>query len=93
MAERGSSKHGPILDEKMQQETRGLQNAGQSPHVEDWRETEPVPDETDSPEIQEAFARGQSDTDSQADEDPLTDGPGNDLGDAAAGTEAAGEEP
>lgn len=58
MAERGSSKHGPILDEKMQQETRGLQNAGRSPHAEDWRETEPVPDDTDSAEVQEAFEAG-----------------------------------
>lgn len=88
MAERGSSKHGPILDEKMQQETRGLRNAGQSPHVEDWRETEPVPDETDSPEVQEAFGGG-------LDAGRTVDGEGDSLADSPADLDdsEAGEEP
>lgn len=88
MAERGSSKHGPILDEKMQQETRGLRNAAQSPHVEDWRETEPVPDETDSPEVQAAFDRGR-------DGERTVDGKGDSLAGSPADVDdpEAGEEP
>ena len=54
--ERGNTKHGPRLDEEMEQETRGMvQGHGGSPHVESFRETEPLPDDTDSAETQDAF--------------------------------------
>jgi hypothetical protein len=54
--ERGNTKHGPRLDEEMEQETRGMvQGHGGSPHVEPFRETEPLPDDTDSAETQDAF--------------------------------------
>jgi hypothetical protein len=39
--ERGSSKHGPRLDEEMEQEDQTITRSGQPPHTEEWRETEP----------------------------------------------------
>lgn len=43
--ERGNTKHGPIRDDEMAHETRGMvRGAGQRPHAEEWRETEPVED-------------------------------------------------
>lgn len=54
MAERGNTKHGPHLDDKMQQETQGMVKGNQPAHAEEWRETEPFPDETDSDEVQGA---------------------------------------
>ncbi len=57
--ERGNTKHGPRLDEEMEHETRGMvQGHGGSPHVEPFRETEPLPDDTDSAETQDAFGHG-----------------------------------
>lgn len=41
--DRGSSKHGPRLDEAMATETRGLtQGSPSSPRVEPWRDPEPA---------------------------------------------------
>ncbi|WP_247046586.1 hypothetical protein [Arthrobacter rhizosphaerae] len=54
MVERGNTTHGPALDDKMKQETQALRHGNQSGHVEEWRETEPLPDDTDSPEIRES---------------------------------------
>ena len=54
MVERGNTTHGPALDDKMQQETQALRQGNRSGHVEEWRETEPLPDDTDSPEIRES---------------------------------------
>ena len=55
-AQRGNTKHGPNLDEQLEQETRGMvQGHGGAPHAEPFRETEPLPDDTDSAEVQEAF--------------------------------------
>lgn len=58
MAERGNTKHGPHLDDKMQQETQGMVKGNQSAHVEEGRETEPFPDETDPAEVQDAVNSG-----------------------------------
>jgi hypothetical protein len=55
MAERGNTKHGPILDDELKNETQGAVHANQPPHAEEWRETEPFPDDTDPAEIQEAL--------------------------------------
>jgi Protein of unknown function (DUF2795) len=45
--DRGSSKHGPKLDEQMAHETEDLvRSRGHSTHTEEWRQTEPV-DEVD----------------------------------------------
>jgi hypothetical protein len=46
MAERGNTKHGSNLDDQMKHETQGAVHANQPPHVEEWRETEPFPDES-----------------------------------------------
>lgn len=47
MAERGSDSHGPVLDDKMKQETQGLIKGNQPTHAEEWRETETVDDNTE----------------------------------------------
>jgi hypothetical protein len=39
--ERGSSKHGPRLDEEMEDEDQTILRSGQPPHTEEWRQTEP----------------------------------------------------
>ncbi len=58
--ERGSSKHGPELDEEMKHETSGTVQGHGYPHAEPFRDTEPMPDDTDGPEVVEAFERGGS---------------------------------
>lgn len=54
-AERGNTKHGPKLDDVMKQETQGMVQGHGRPHVEPFRETEPLPDDTDSEEVVRAF--------------------------------------
>jgi hypothetical protein len=39
--ERGSSKQGLRVDEELEHETESITRAGQPPHTEEWRETEP----------------------------------------------------
>ncbi|WP_106814947.1 hypothetical protein [Microbacterium timonense] len=55
--ERGNTTHGPRLDEEMERETRGMVQGHGSPHAEPFRETEPLPDDTDPAQTQEAFRR------------------------------------
>lgn len=55
-AERGNTKHGPNLDDEMEQETRGMVQGHGAPHAEPFRESEPLPDDTDPEEVQGAFA-------------------------------------
>jgi hypothetical protein len=55
VAERGNTKHGQHLDEKMQQQTQGMVKGNQPSHVEEGRETEPFPDDTDPAEVQDAL--------------------------------------
>jgi hypothetical protein len=48
--ERGNTKHGPVHDEEMAHETEGLvRGKAQRPHIEEWRETEPVEDAVPPP--------------------------------------------
>jgi hypothetical protein len=55
-AQRGNSKHGPELDEQLEQESQGMtQGHPGEPHAEPFRETEPLPDDTDAPEVSRAF--------------------------------------
>lgn len=57
MAERGSDKHGPELDEQMKQEAQsGVQGIKPS-HLEEFRQSEPFTDDTDSEEVQAAPLR------------------------------------
>lgn len=53
--QRGNTTHGAELDEQMEQETRGMVQGHGSPHAEPFRESEPLPDDTDDPEIEQAF--------------------------------------
>lgn len=57
MAERGNTKHGANPDDELQHETQGMVRGNQPAHAEEWRETEPFPDETDSAEVQDALKR------------------------------------
>lgn len=48
--ERGSSKHGQAHDDEMARETRPMtRGAPQRPHIEEWREPEPLEDSVPSP--------------------------------------------
>jgi hypothetical protein len=55
VAERGNTKHGAHLDEQMQHEAEGMVRGTKPAHVEEARETEPFPDETDPAEVREAL--------------------------------------
>lgn len=54
-AQRGNTKHGPQLDDQMEQETRGMVQGHGSSHAEPFRETEPLPDDTDDQTTERAF--------------------------------------
>lgn len=54
-AQRGNTTHGPRMDEQLEQETRGMVQGHCAPHAEPFRETEPLPDDTDDPEVERAF--------------------------------------
>ncbi|MFL0411796.1 hypothetical protein ACH0AH_11525 [Microbacterium paludicola] len=57
-AQRGNAKHGPHVDDQLEQESRGMvQGAPGAPHAEPFRETEPLPDDTDEAEVETAFRR------------------------------------
>ena len=40
--ERGSNKHGRLLDEALKHETSGLVSGGHATHTEEWRDPEPA---------------------------------------------------
>lgn len=57
-AQRGNTKHAQELDDQLEQETRGMvQGHPGAAHTEPFRETEPLPDDTDDIETQRAFRR------------------------------------
>jgi hypothetical protein len=50
--ERGNTKHGPAQDEQLKHEAQPIvQGHGGNSHVEEWRQTEPMPDDTDDAEV------------------------------------------
>ncbi|MFP3466694.1 hypothetical protein [Leifsonia sp. SIMBA_070] len=51
MAERGNTKHGPIQDEELKHEAQPFVQGHGPSHVEEWRQTEPMPDDTDDAEV------------------------------------------
>ncbi|WP_309066036.1 hypothetical protein [Microbacterium sp.] len=55
-AQRGNTTHGPELDEQMKHEAQGMVQGHGAPHAEPFRETEPLPDDTDPQEVQDAFS-------------------------------------
>jgi hypothetical protein len=56
-AQRGNTTHGPALDEQLERESRGLVQGTTPPHVEQFRETEPLPDDTDDEQTRRALER------------------------------------
>lgn len=48
--ERGSDKHGPALDDQMRKETESIERGVGTTHVEEWRQPEPLDDDTDDTE-------------------------------------------
>lgn len=55
MAERGNTTHGRRLDEEMKLETEGLTKNAVPDHAEEWRQPEPLPDDTDPDEVLDAM--------------------------------------
>ncbi len=52
MSERGNTTHNPRLDDELKHETQGLvQGHIGAGHVEEFRQTEPLPDDTDDAEV------------------------------------------
>jgi len=47
--ERGSSKHGPHLDEQMEHEVRGIVQGGSDSHAEEWHDPEPPGEDQPNP--------------------------------------------
>ena len=53
--ERGNTKHGPLRDEQLAQETEGMVRGGpQTSHTEEWRQPEPVDDPRELFEAEDA---------------------------------------
>jgi len=74
MAERGSNKHGPELDEQMKHESAGGLKGVKPAHREEFRQSEPFTDDTDPQEVQDATTR-----------EDLAPGPDRDDGEKSAG--------
>lgn len=55
MAERGNSAHGRRMDEEMKHETQNLTRNAAPDHAKEWRQPEPLADDTDSAEVQEVL--------------------------------------
>jgi len=66
-AQRGNTTHGPRLDEQLEQESRGIVQGHGGAHVEPFRETEPLPDDTDDADTERAFDREMPDRPNDAD--------------------------
>jgi hypothetical protein len=49
--ERGSSKHGPRLDDEMEHEVRGMLQGGVDSRVEEWRDPEPPGEDQPNPTL------------------------------------------
>lgn len=55
MAERGNSTHGRRVDDEMKHETQNLTRNAVPDHAQEWRQPEPLADDTDSAEVQEVM--------------------------------------
>ncbi|WP_205829482.1 hypothetical protein [Microbacterium sp. MEC084] len=78
-SERGNTTHGPRTDEQLAQESRGMVQGHGAPHAEPFRETEPLPDDTDAPDVDRAFrhetAPGAETEDGALEQAPVGDAP------------------
>lgn len=93
MIERGNTKHDPEQDQQLKHEAQGIvQGQGGPGHIEEWRQTEPLPDDTDSAEVQDAMgltgALTGDVTDSAADPSIASSDQTDTLTDGAAGPTA-----
>jgi Protein of unknown function (DUF2795) len=69
-----SDKHGPILDEELEHETRGLVQGGRSTRAEEWRDPEPAgEDQPTADRIYPEDRRGNPEGMTQADVDERSD--------------------
>jgi len=65
--ERGSTKHGPLHDDRLAQETEGMvRDAPQPARTEEWREPEPVDDPRELFDAQTAGPSGQDEIDQRS---------------------------
>ncbi|MER7797724.1 hypothetical protein [Microbacterium sp. NPDC096154] len=81
-AQRGNTTHGPEMDEELERETRGMvQGHASAPHAEPFRESEPLPDDTDDPEAEQAF-RHDAPRGAEHPDDPIADAQTDAEGDA-----------
>jgi len=55
MAERGNSTHGRRMDEEMKHEAHNLTRNAVPDRTQEWRQPEPLADDTDSAEVQDAM--------------------------------------
>lgn len=53
--ERGNAKHGPRQDEELAHEAQPIVQGHGSAHAEGFRESEPLPDDTDDAEVRDAY--------------------------------------
>jgi Protein of unknown function (DUF2795) len=69
-----TDKHGPILDEELEHETRGLVQGGRSSRAEEWRDPEPAgEDQPTGDRIYPENRRGNPEGMSQSDVDERSD--------------------
>ncbi|WP_051940959.1 hypothetical protein [Phaeacidiphilus oryzae] len=61
--DRGSSKHGPALDDEMARETEGLVRSGRHTRAEEWHDPEPPDDEEDAESAEGAPLAGSEESD------------------------------
>jgi len=54
MSERGNTTHGFNLDDSLRHEEQPIIQGHRPGHVEEFRQTEPLPDDTDSDEVNQA---------------------------------------
>lgn len=59
--QRGNTTHGSSMDDQLKHETEGLVNGTGDTHVEPFRQTEPLPDDTDDAETERALDRDDQD--------------------------------
>jgi len=91
--ERGNTTHDPEQDEQLRHEAQGIvQGQGGVGHVDEARQTEPLPDDTDSPEVGQALGIDGGLVDDVTDSTPgplMADGDDEDtLSETAAGLTA-----
>ena len=88
MSERGNTTHGPRQDEELKHEAQSFVQGHGPSHVEEWRQTEPMPDDTDDAEVVAASGIDGEERDAG---DTVSDPAASGRTDAAAPTDAGGD--